>query len=147
MSLRVHVSGTGWESKGEQATALHHRSILWVWCRALQRFSADSGISAIRSKLHFNEERIKLLTIYSRGLGQQWRKQIETSPSLSFSVLWGCESQSYGLEVWGTRPGSSWSWHCPNTGPGALKHQGELLPGPKHWSVSISRGTRAQVAF
>lgn len=66
------------------------------WCRALQRFSANSGISAIRSKLLINEEGTTLLTNYSRELGQHWKKQIETSPSLLLLVLWACWNQSPG---------------------------------------------------
>lgn len=117
----MRVSGTGWEGKGEQAAVLHPWSMFLFEWRTLQRFSRNSGISAIRSKFHSNEEGIKLLTNDSRRLGQQWRKQIEISPSLLFLVIWGCSNQPCGTGKWGTQPGSTWSCYSPNMGARALK--------------------------
>lgn len=109
------------EIKGKQAAAFsRHHCSLQLWCQALQRFSLNLGINAIRLKLHFREG-IKLLTNASRGLGQQWRKQIETRPSLLVPVLLGLLTAV--------------SWRCGDptrsTGCSAVQTQTQ---SPKTWA-------------
>lgn len=102
------------------------------WYRALQRFSLNSGISAIRSKLLINEGGTKLLTNDSRELGQQWKKKIETSPSLLFLVFWGCWHQSPGTGGVGDLTGQDLVLTLPNTGSRTIKHRWEEQGLKKH---------------